>query len=108
MAPGTGSVTGIRFSAVLTREFPVSSSNILHGQMASTLKIGNDDFSDALLRSFHWSTRVDQLHALWFLQCGLQVSITDTSVKVGVFDIQTIACELAGVSCPCASRHAIG
>src|SRR6185503_924402 len=89
-APGSRSVTSIRFSAALTREFPVSSSNILHGQMASALEIGDDDFSHVLLSSFHWSTRVNQLHALGFPERDLQVSITDASVKVGVLDIQAI------------------
>ena len=46
---------------------------------------------DALLRAFYWSTRVDQLHALRFLERDLQVSITHASMKVGVFDIQSIA-----------------
>src|ERR1041384_2289119 len=91
MAPGSRSATSIRFSAALTREFPVSSSNILHGQMASALEIWNDDFSQALLRSLDWSTRVDQLHPLRFPERDLQVSITDATVKVGVLNVQTIA-----------------
>src|SRR5690349_23052276 len=76
IAPGSRSLTSIRFSAALTREFPVSSSNILHGQMASALKKRNDDFFHAFLGFFHWSARVDQLHAFGFLQRDLQVSIT--------------------------------
>src|SRR5678816_1174506 len=91
IAPGSRSATSIRFSAALTREFPVSSSNILDGEMASALEIWNDDFSHALLRFVDWSTRIDQLHALGFFERNLEVGITHPAVKVGVFDIETVA-----------------
>jgi len=114
IAPGSRSLTSMRFSAALTREFPVSSSNISHFQlpiancqlilsignrqsaignrnMAPALEIRNDDFSHALLRFVDWSTRVDQLHAFGFFERDLEVRITHTAMKVGVLDIKTIA-----------------
>src|SRR5215217_391245 len=63
-APGSRSETSSRFSAALTRSFPVSSANIVHREVASALKIRNDNFPHALLCALHWSTRIDQLHSL--------------------------------------------
>src|ERR1044072_5415563 len=91
IAPGSRSETSIRFNIALTREFPVSSSNIVHCEVAAALQIGNDDLSQAFLRALDWTTRVDQLHALRFGERDLQVRIAHARVKVGVLDIQTIA-----------------
>src|SRR5262249_38285684 len=81
-APGKRSATSIRFSAALTRSFPVNSSNIFHREMAAALQEGNDDVFHTCLRAFHWTTRVNQLHALRFGQRDLQVSIAHARVKV--------------------------
>src|SRR5688572_26964020 len=92
-APGSRSETSMRFSAAFTRSFPVSSENIIHREVAAALQIRNDDFSNLLLRAFHWSTRIDQLHSLGFSQRYLQIRLADTSVKVGIFDIQPVTCD---------------
>src|ERR1041384_3476904 len=99
-APGSRSAISMRFSAALTRSFPVSSANIVHREVASTLKIRNDDLSNALLRAFHWSTGVDQLDSLGFGEGNLQIRVAHASVKVGIFDIETVGrdltCALSG------------
>src|SRR6185369_4187855 len=90
-APGRRPDTSMRFNAALTRAFPVSSSNILHCQVPATLQERNDYVFHAFLRAFHWSTRIDQLHARRFGECNLQVCVTHARVKVSVFDVQPIA-----------------
>src|ERR1041385_1502243 len=94
-APGSLSVTSIRFSDALTRSFPVSSSNIIHCEVSAALQKWNDDLFDAFLCVVDWSTRVNQLHALRFGQRDLQVRITHARVKVGFLDVESIARDLA-------------
>src|SRR5215217_8446729 len=91
MAPGSRSETSIRFSIALTREFPVSSSNIFHRQVTPALQERNDDLFQTRLCVLNWTTRVDQLHALRFGERDLQISIAHARVKVGILDVQTIA-----------------
>src|SRR5215207_5796243 len=91
MAPGSRSVTSIRFSIALTREFPVSSSNISHRQVTPALQEGNDDLFHTLVGVLHWATRIDQLHALGFGECDPQIRIAHTRVKVSLLDIESIA-----------------
>src|SRR6185369_12247810 len=59
MAPGSRSVTSIRFNTALTRAFPVSSSNIVHGQVAPAFQVRNDDLFQTFLRVLDWPTRID-------------------------------------------------
>src|SRR5215213_1679317 len=91
IAPGSRSETSIRFKIALTREFPVSSSNIFHRQIAFGLKERNDDVFHTFVRVLHWTTRIDQLHALRFGERDLQIRIAHAPVKFGGLDIQTIA-----------------
>src|SRR6185369_17983422 len=82
IAPGSRSETSIRFNTALTREFPVSSSNIFHRQMTAGLQERNDDFPQTLLCLLDWTTRIDQLHALRFGARDLQIRSAHSRVKV--------------------------
>src|SRR5689334_24362449 len=84
IAPGSRSDTSIRFSIALTREFPISSSNIFHRQMAPGSQEGNNNLSQTLLCLLDWTTRFDQLHAFRFGDRDLQIRISHTRMKVGV------------------------
>src|SRR5215216_2917673 len=86
MAPGSRSATSIRFNTALTREFPVSSSNIFHRHVTPASQVWNDDLFNTLLRVLDWTSRIDQLHTLRFSQCDLQIRIAHARVKLGVFD----------------------
>src|SRR4029079_11984574 len=84
IAPGSRSETSIRFSTALTREFPVSSSNIVQFHVIPALQKGHDDLFHTLLCVLDWTTRIDQLHTLRFRKRDLQVRIAHTRMKVGV------------------------
>src|SRR5215213_4681663 len=108
IAPGSRSETSIRFSTALTREFPISSSNIIHREVALALKEGNDDLFHTLLCALDWSTRVDQLHPLRFRQRDLHIRIAHAGVKVSVLDIKSIARDPRRRFAGRAPRRAIG
>src|SRR6185369_3145354 len=91
IAPGSRSETSIRFNMSLTREFPVSSSNIIYREVTPVLQKGNDDLFQTRLRLFDWATRIDQLHAVRLRECDLQVRIAHARVKVGMLDVESIA-----------------
>src|ERR1051325_6647432 len=107
-APGSLPATSIRLSAALTRSFPVNSSNIIHREMAAALQERNDDGLQAFLRLLHWSTRIDQLHALRFGSRDLQVGIAHARVEVCFLDVESIARKFARRSTGRATRCAAG
>src|SRR5262244_86363 len=91
IAPGNLSAISIRFSAALTRSFPVNSSNIVHREISAALQKWNDYLFHTFLCVLDRATRINQLHALRFSQRDLQISITHARVKVGFLDVESIA-----------------